>query len=88
MGIFDELDYGYKFAREGLTFDDVLLVPAKSEVLPADVSTATVLAGDIRLNTPFLTAAEILSLYRQSQAPPYGGAFLRVWSVLRRTVPQ
>ena len=57
MGIFDELDYGYKFAREGLTFDDVLLVPAKSEVLPADVGTATQLAGDIRLNTPFLTAA-------------------------------
>jgi len=30
-----------KFAREGLTFDDVLLVPAESGVLPNDVSTAT-----------------------------------------------
>ena len=28
----------YKFAKEGLTFDDVLLIPAKSEVLPKDVN--------------------------------------------------
>ncbi len=51
------LDYNYKFAKEGLTFDDVLLIPAKSEVLPSDVDTSTVLVGDIRLNIPLVTAA-------------------------------
>ena len=35
-----------RFATEGLTFDDVLLVPAMSEVLPRDCDTTTVLAGD------------------------------------------
>ncbi len=46
-----------KFAYEGLTFDDVLLIPAKSDVLPKDVDTKTVLARDIVLNAPILTAA-------------------------------
>ena len=36
-----------KFAREGLTFDDVLLVPAESRVLPNDVSTATQPVSDV-----------------------------------------
>ncbi len=45
-----------KFGREGLTFDDVLLVPAYSEVLPADVNTATQLTQRIRLNIPILSA--------------------------------
>ena len=36
------MDYSSKFAKEGLTFDDVLPVPAKSDVLPADVSLATI----------------------------------------------
>ena len=35
------LALGSKFAREGLTFDDVLLVPAESHVLPNDVATTT-----------------------------------------------
>lgn len=43
--------------KEALTFDDVLLVPAYSEVLPRDVSTATRLTKDITLNIPFLSAA-------------------------------
>jgi len=38
-----------KFAREGLTFDDVLLVPAESHVLPNDVSVATRLTRSLRL---------------------------------------
>ena len=46
-----------KFTKEGLTFDDVLLVPARSEVVPADVDISTELVKGIRLNSPFLTAA-------------------------------
>jgi IMP dehydrogenase len=43
--------------REALTFDDVLLVPAFSEVVPAQVSTQTRLTRNISLNTPLLSAA-------------------------------
>jgi IMP dehydrogenase len=43
--------------REALTFDDVLLVPAFSEVVPAQVSTQTRLTRNITLNTPLLSAA-------------------------------
>lgn len=46
-----------KFLKEGLTFDDVLLIPAKSDVTPNMVSISTRLAGNIRLNTPVMTAA-------------------------------
>ncbi|MFD1362630.1 IMP dehydrogenase [Lentibacillus salinarum] len=45
-----------KFAKEGLTFDDVLLMPAKSEVLPNDVDTSTRLSETIKLNTPLISA--------------------------------
>ncbi len=41
-----------KFAKEGLTFDDVLLVPAESRVLPNDVSTRTRLTPSIELSIP------------------------------------
>ncbi len=50
-------NYADKFVKEGLTFDDVLLIPAESHVLPADIDVSTVLARDIRLNTPIMTAA-------------------------------
>ena len=43
--------------REGLTFDDVLLVPAKSEVLPRDVDLSIQLTKNIRLNIPMMSAA-------------------------------
>jgi IMP dehydrogenase len=43
--------------REGLTFDDVLLVPAASEVLPRDTDVSTQLTRSIRLNVPLLSAA-------------------------------
>ncbi len=46
-----------KFVKEGLTFDDVLLIPAKSEVLPKDVSVKTRLHPAIGLNIPILSAA-------------------------------
>src|SRR5216684_4334579 len=46
-----------KFALEGLTFDDVLILPAASSVLPRDVSTQTRLTRTINLNIPILSAA-------------------------------
>ncbi|MBY0220772.1 MULTISPECIES: IMP dehydrogenase [Sporosarcina] len=45
-----------KFSREGLTFDDVLLVPAASDVLPKDVSLAVSLTDTIKLNIPIISA--------------------------------
>jgi IMP dehydrogenase len=53
----DSLDLPEKFAKEGLTFDDVLLVPAESGVLPNDVSTATRLTRTIALEIPIVSAA-------------------------------
>jgi IMP dehydrogenase len=46
-----------KFAKEGLTFDDVLLVPAESAVLPGEVSTRTRLTSTIELEIPLVSAA-------------------------------
>jgi IMP dehydrogenase len=51
------LDRSEKFGKEGLTFDDVLLVPAESAVLPNDVSTATRLTRTIALEIPVVSAA-------------------------------
>jgi len=45
-----------KFVKEGLTFDDVLLVPAKSEVLPKDVNLSAQLTSKIKLNIPVISA--------------------------------
>jgi IMP dehydrogenase len=53
----DEASYPAKFAKAGLTFDDVLLMPAESSVLPADVDTRTRLAAGIELAIPVLSAA-------------------------------
>ena len=46
-----------KFYGEGLTFDDVLLMPAYSEVLPREVNISTLLTKDIRINIPMISAA-------------------------------
>jgi IMP dehydrogenase len=46
-----------KFGREGLTFDDVLLVPAASEVLPFEASTKTRLTRSVSLSMPLVSAA-------------------------------
>ena len=46
-----------KYEELALTFDDVLLVPGKSEVLPSQVNLRTRLAGDLFLNIPVLSAA-------------------------------
>jgi len=51
------LDLDRKFAKEGLTFDDVLLVPAESAVLPNEVSTRTRLTRAIELSIPVVSAA-------------------------------
>src|SRR5438128_8255749 len=51
------LELEQKFAKEGLTFDDVLLVPAESRVLPNDVSTRTRLTRGIELAIPIVSAA-------------------------------
>ncbi|MFZ1605058.1 MAG: IMP dehydrogenase, partial [Enterococcus aquimarinus] len=46
-----------KFAKKGLTFDDVLLVPAESHVLPNDVDLSIQLAKNIKLNIPIMSAS-------------------------------
>ena len=46
-----------KFVKEGLTFDDVLLIPAKSDILPADINLSTRLTKKISLNIPLMSAA-------------------------------
>src|SRR5438105_2036052 len=51
------LELDRKFGKEGLTFDDVLLVPAESSVLPNDVSTRTRLTREIAVEIPIVSAA-------------------------------
>ncbi len=50
-------DINAKFLKEGLTFDDVLLIPAASDVIPRDVDVTTRLTKNIRLNIPLMSAA-------------------------------
>ncbi len=50
-------EFAQKFALEGLTFDDVLIIPAASSVLPREVSTVTRLTRTISINIPILSAA-------------------------------
>lgn len=49
--------YMSKILKEGLTFDDVLLVPQRSEVVPKDVNLCTELTKDIKLRLPIISAA-------------------------------
>ena len=46
-----------KFLYEALTYDDVLLVPAYSEILPREADTSTQLTPNIRMNIPIVSAA-------------------------------
>ena len=46
-----------KFGTEGLAFDDVLLIPARSDVLPTQVSTRSFLTSELALDIPLLAAA-------------------------------
>lgn len=50
-------NYSEKFVKEGLTYDDVLLIPAESHVLPNEVDLTTHLTKTVVLNTPIMTAA-------------------------------
>lgn len=50
-------DFSKKFVKQGLTFDDVLLVPAYSDVVPTDIKLFTRLTDSIKLNTPLMSAA-------------------------------
>ncbi len=62
-------DAAYKFSRQGLTFDDVLLIPAESDVLPADIDLRTQLTKKIRLNIPLMSAAmDTVTEYRMAIA--------------------
>ncbi len=50
-------NHNEKFRSEGLTFDDVLLIPSRSDVLPRDIKLGTRLTNKIKLNIPLLSAA-------------------------------
>ena len=61
--------FSERFVGEGLTFDDVLLVPAESNVLPTDVDLSTNLTKTIRLNPPIMSAAmDTVTEYRMAIA--------------------
>lgn len=61
--------YSQRFVGEGLTFDDVLLVPAESNILPADVDLSTYLTRRIKLNVPVMSAAmDTVTEYRMAIA--------------------
>ena len=63
------MDVSQKFLKKGLTFDDVLLVPAASDVLPADIDLHTQLTKKIRLNIPLISAAmDTVTEYRMAIA--------------------
>ena len=51
------MTFDEKFGKEGLTFDDVLLIPAESDIHPNNIDISTKLTKDITLNTPIMTAA-------------------------------
>ncbi|MBR2020808.1 MAG: IMP dehydrogenase, partial [Clostridia bacterium] len=51
------MGFADKFAKEGLTFDDVLLVPQKSDIMPKMIDLTTNLTKKIKLNIPLMTAA-------------------------------
>ncbi|MBE6843674.1 MAG: IMP dehydrogenase [Oscillospiraceae bacterium] len=50
-------DFNHKFEKEGLTFDDVLLIPAKSDVTPNMIKLGSYLTKSIKLNTPVMASA-------------------------------
>ena len=64
-----QMDWNDKFGKRGLTFDDVLLIPAESNVLPADVDLHTHLTKKITLNIPVMSAAmDTVTEYRMAIA--------------------
>ncbi len=64
-----QMDWNDKFGKRGLTFDDVLLIPAESSILPADVDLHTRLTKKITLNIPVMSAAmDTVTEYRMAIA--------------------
>ena len=62
-------DAAQKFVKQGLTFDDVLLIPAASDVLPADIDLHTRLTRKVHLNIPLISAAmDTVTEYRMAIA--------------------
>ena len=51
------MDYDTKIITEGITFDDVLLIPARSDFVPSEATTATKLTRNIQINIPIISAA-------------------------------
>ena len=65
----EQNNYSSRFVGEGLTFDDVLLVPAESDILPADVDLSTNLTKKVKLNVPIMSAAmDTVTEYRMAIA--------------------
>ena len=64
--------FAEKFAKEGLTFDDVLLVPAKSDVMPKAIDLSTVLTKKIKLHIPLMTAAMDTAVSYKNRNRPGG----------------
>ena len=63
------LDASAKFLKEGLTFDDVLLIPAESKIHPVDIDLHTQLTQKIQLNIPVMSAAmDTVTEYRMAIA--------------------
>ncbi|GEO70085.1 IMP dehydrogenase [Levilactobacillus acidifarinae] len=63
-----------KFAKEGITFDDVLLIPAESHVLPDEVDLSVQLAPNLKLNIPFLSASmDTVTETKMATAMAYNG---------------
>ncbi len=63
------MNFDAKFVKQGLTFDDVLLIPAASDILPADIELKTRLTKNITLNIPVMSAAmDTVTEYRMAIA--------------------
>ncbi len=63
------MNFDAKFVKQGLTFDDVLLIPAASDILPADIDLKTKLTKNITLNIPVMSAAmDTVTEYRMAIA--------------------
>ena len=86
--------YSERIIGEGLTFDDVLLVPAESDILPADVDLTTYLTKNVRLNIPVMSAAmDTVTEYRMAIAIAREGGIgvihkrpsRSTWSSVRKT---
>ena len=50
-------NFSDKIVMEGLTFDDVLLIPARSEIIPRDVNVSSMFTREIPLSVPIVSAA-------------------------------